>query len=453
MSLNFNWRAAAFCLATVCLAWTAPAQEASEQEDDNAAAVNSQAADDDAATGTALSLADALHIVASYHADVLAQRQTAAAQQEGENLARAQLLPGVSFNISDNLEENGKPLQGNLALSQQVLHIPYLLQWHAEASNAEAAELTARATELDYQRQFLIAWLDRQVAADTLELIRVRQKTLTEQNERTQTLAQAGRVTETDVLLARAQLASVRAQWVQAQHDLQTASARLGLYVGQPVQSMQLVAFEHLQQALAPPAALAQWLPRIREDNLNLQAMEAQIDYTFGLIDASRGIIYPRVELRLGLEGERGEGGLDETIGLNLSQSIYSGGEVAATQRQQQAQLSALYYSQQSLWRQLQQQARQLHGQMQATQVQLSSLRESVVAVEAALAAEIVGYNNGVRIAADVLDAEEQVFTAQLNYRQAVYDYFKSAVNLHALATALDDDLMHHLTAAFTPTQ
>lgn len=402
-----------------------------------------------AAVDTPLTLRDALGIVLTYHADVLAQQQTSLAEQQSEGLARSQLLPNLSFSMSENLEENGKPLQGNLSATQQLLHVPYFRQWQSEKINAETAAMNTKITELDYQRQFLIAWLNRQIAADTLELIILRQKTLQEQFERTQALANAGRVTQTDVLLARAQLANVRAQWEQAKHDAKTANEQVWLFVGQPLQPMRLRAFDEITQHLPSPAPLPAWKNRIEKKNLNLQAMASQIDYVASRIGAAKGIVFPRVELRVGFGGEEGRGSIDETIGIHVSQSIYSGGEVAATLRQQQAQLSALHHSQQSLARQLRQQMRQLHGQMLATKIQLASLRESVTAAEAVLAAEIIAYNNGVRIAGDVLDAEEQVFSAHLNYRQAIYNYFISMVNLHALANDIPVEFVDDMTAAF----
>ena len=360
-------------------------------------------------------------------------------------IARAALLPQASASASDTNKE-GSDWKAEFGVSQVIFNVPRWRQWGAAKVLAQARAYEAEAVSYEHQRQFLVAWLRAQAAADKLGLVAARQRTLRRQYDDAVALREVGRAVKSDALSARSQLAAVGAQRTQARHDLGVAREALRLFVGAEMAVMRLTLRSAALPALPP---LAVWEEAILAENLTLRVIERQIAYLREQVRVGEGIVFPRLELFFG--GEAGGGGMrSQTFArLNLSQSLYAGGEVAAGQRQYMAQIAQQRYLMLSARRELAREARRFWGQLRANRAQMASLREAAAAADAVLAARAAAYRAGAAVAVDVMRAEEAVFDARLSYRAALYQYLEGWVNLSALAMRMDVGFVGRLAGFF----
>lgn len=404
-----------------------------------------------------LSLVQLLALAEERHSGHQVQRHSLKASQEAAPLAFSALLPKVSAAFTErDADEEGSGGGGgsnawtaSLSVRQPLLSVPDWHLWRAAQAQVEAAETDFAAARENLRRDVILAWLQVHLAADTLRLIEARRKTLLAQLQNTKALAAAGQVIEADILSARARLADVESQRAQAVHDLAAARDALARYTRAAAPGMRLTA----APALPPLPSLAVWQRQMEESNLQIKAARQQTAQVRRRLQAAEASVYPRLSLSAARSAQGSLGSASSSWQLQLEQSLYTGGHFSARRRQliadsdrAHAQLAAvLDSSAHALVR--------LHGQMRADSARVEALQGAVEAAAALLEVVTVGYNNGVNILTSVLEAEEDLFDAQLSLRRAAYGYLSNLAAARALLVATDDAFAMQIEKLFVPTE
>lgn len=81
----------------------------------------------------------------------------------------------------------------------------------------------------------------------------------------------------------------------------------------------------------------------------------------------------------------------------------------------------------------------------------VGSLEQSVRSAQTALEATTLGRDLGTRTELDVLDAQQRLYTAQLDLAQSRNDYLLGRIRLAASAGALQEDDLRSLNAYLAP--
>lgn len=414
-------------------------------------AANDAVANDDTAVAADTdtpSLKMLLQLAEENHADFLARGFDLAVERETENVGFAALMPQLSSQWSDdnNKQSPSRDWTWSFSLSQPLFDLPAFENWRAAKEGVRLSEINYDLARRNLHRDVILAWLQAQLASDVLGLVETRRKTLREQAARAELLAAAGKTTNTDVLSARSSLANANSQWEQARHDLAVAQDALSRYTGVPSPLLWLNATAAQLPALAP---LAQWQKRVEEGNLSVMATRQQVTYLKRQLRAAELSITPRVSLN-GTHSLRGSVGEDQSVvGVVISQSLFTGGRFSAQRRQAVARLEAIYKRLTDTLRAQAQTTSRLHGQIQANRASMDALQEAVDTASALLESVILGYNSGVRIATEVLSAEEDVFNARLELRRAAYSYLQNLTELQNLAGGVDDAFVASVNALF----
>ena len=132
-----------------------------------------------------------------------------------------------------------------------------------------------------------------------------------------------------------------------------------------------------------------------------------------------------------------------------MEQSFYTGGRVTAERRRILAQLRELEARLLELERGVEENTRNLLRDAGSALERIRALRTAEGSARAALDSVIIGYEAGVRIVADVLNAEEALFDAQVRLSRAQYEHITALVRLRALAGALDDQFVAEVDGFF----
>ncbi|QKT02752.1 TolC family protein [Ectothiorhodospiraceae bacterium 2226] len=152
-----------------------------------------------------------------------------------------------------------------------------------------------------------------------------------------------GQVSDVDLLEHESRFQNIRARRIESQHRQRTSRARLAAVLGRPGQLPANLAVPNLalQRELPELEELEQ---SVREHNLTLRALRAEVDAARERVSAARAGRRPRLDAELeAFHYERPLSGRDEwRAGVVLEVPLATGGRVAAQVAQQNAELARL---------------------------------------------------------------------------------------------------------------
>ena len=379
-----------------------------------------------------------------------ARRSSLTATEQDEDVALAPLLPQVNVGASKVLEtdgNNGNERDVNVSLTQQLFHLPLWSNYHSRKQQVEAARLRYAGEEQALRLTVIATWLDLHLTGDVVRLTEARIALAKEQLGRARSFAEAGAGTVVDVLDAEARLAALRADLLQNRHDWRLVQDRLYNISGMRGREGRLIE-ESLNsfQSLAP---LGEWLAQVGKDSFFASAARADVEAAELFDKAAARAIYPRVFLSFRVNTKGGLSEHREDVALSAEQSLFTGGQATAEARRAEATLEAARKSLLSVLRNEELRARELHGRAALARSRGEALAAAEEAAAAALEATLAGYEGGVRVIADVLDAEETLFNARLQLRRTRYTYLRDVASLRALAGAADEPFVESVGELF----
>ena len=241
-----------------------------------------------------------------YNANFRAQRARLDSAREGETIALADLLPQISGSATYPDGKIGGGRESYLiSLSQQVLNLAQWRGWRAEERGTDAAVADFSAAQQGLRLTVSAAWLDAQLARETLRLTEARRETVEEQLKRARILEEAGEGTRVDVLSSRARADAVRAEWVSARNNWANARANVARLAG--ISPAPAALSDSYSPSSPPP--LEGWLEKIRGEANELAAARARVERAKMQMDAADSVWVPRVVLSAPLWEETSSGG------------------------------------------------------------------------------------------------------------------------------------------------
>ena len=395
-------------------------------------------------------LADFVHHAVADNAELAGKRAQLESARQGDKIARAALLPQISSGVNKvltNKDGNSEDLAINFSLTQQLFNLPLRTSELAAIAQVKAAEARFQADLQNLKLSIVTAWLDWQFAADAFELTQARIKIADEQLKKAESFVIAGIGTKVDVLQARAQLESIRAELLQKKIDEQLAQDRLRYLSG--LHGQQEGRFVLTGGSFPALASQNKWCRRVYNGSPLVAAARDDIKVAQLFARAGRETVYPRIVFSARTEIKSSLNDHEENVMLSLEQPLFTGGRLTAEREQLAQQIILADENLRAIIRAESLQCKQLHSQAAAAQSQWRALKVASQASEAALEAVKAGYDGGVRIAADVSDAEKDLFDLRLQLRRERYNYLQNLASLAAQAGKLDDNFINTLSALF----
>ena len=401
-------------------------------------------------------LARIVRAAEEYNAGLQAERARLESSGEGEKIALAELLPQISGSATfPNGDLGGESESYSLSLSQQILNLGVWRSWQAEKHGTAAAESDFSAARQSLRLTVSTAWLEAQYARAALRLTEARRETVREQLKRARFLEEAGEGTRVDVLSSQARADAVQAEWVSAGNAWETARANVARLAGA------LPDAAALSDSYVPPAPpeIEDWLGKIRAEANEIAAARARVERARLQLRAADSVWVPRVIFSMPLweessdsggGGGGGNGGNDDDFTIRIEQNFYTGGRATAERRRLVSQLRELEARLLELERDVEDGARVLDRDARSALQRIQALHTAEESARAALDSVALGYEAGVRVVADVLNAEEALFDSRVQLSRAHYDHIASLVRLRALAGALDDDFIAEVDGFFS---
>ena len=405
----------------------------------------------------------------AYDAQFAAARAALDAGREKLPQGRAGLLPNVGLTGSTVWTESDTKLRDPRFPSREsqyntngwtVALTQPLFRWQnwVAYTQSELAVVQAEA-QFSLARQELIIrtvvdYFDVLVAQDVLATTQAQKVAIAEQLESAKRNFEVGTATITDSQEAQSRYDLAIAQEIAAQNDLNVKRQVLRTVIGKEPEGLKPVK-SGVQLASPQPADIEKWAEMAESGSANVQIFQAQFEIATREIERQRAGHYPTVDL----VATRGRSSISETtatsagiglnvgsdtntntIGLQLSIPIFSGGATSSRTREAVALKEKAAADLENARRTAALNARQGYLGVNAGMAQVRAFEAALISSQSSVDSNKLGYEVGVRINIDVLNAQSQLYDTRQKLVKARMDTLIALLRLKAAAGSLAEE-------------
>lgn len=379
-------------------------------------------------------------------------RAALAAGQEKLPQGRAGLLPtlGLSGRNTRNEIDNG----ANFSASNYALRLEQpLFRWE-NWQQYEQSKLLVAASEAQFSqaRQDLIvsvskAYFDILGAQDTLAFIRAQKVAISEQLESAKQNFEVGTATITDSHEAQARFDLAVAQEFAAENDLAIKRAALEQIIGKPPAELATLR-PGLTLNMPAPAQLEPWLDSAQQQNYGVIGQQLALEIARRDISRNRAGHYPTLDLVASRSHTRQpssamSGAIATTnsnaIDVQWNIPLFAGFAITSKVREAIALEDKSRNDLESVRRNAMQSVRQSYLGVNSGLAQVKALEAAEISSQSALDANKLGYQVGVRVNIDILNAQQQLFSTRRDLSKARYDTIINGLKLKSAAGTLTE--------------
>jgi len=346
-----------------------------------------------------------------------------------------------------------------LTLTQPVYRPQNLLQRDQADYQARQAEATFAQASQDLTVRTAQAYFDVLAALDTLTLVGAQKAAISEQLAQAKRNFEVGTATITDTHEAQSRYDLVGAQEIAAQNDLDSKRRALQLVAGK--EYMQLKPLRN-DIRLSPPTPndMQAWVDIADKQSYPVIIQQAVTDVA--QLEAKRQSAghLPTVDIVGSYGTTRDTGSLQSgigreitsgQIGFQLALPLYQGGSISSREREAAANYSKSRQDLENARRTAALTTRQTYLAVINGIAQIAALEQALTSSQSALDSNRLGYEVGVRINIDVLNAQQQVFQTRRDLAVARYNAILNQLRLKAAAGTLRDEDLEEVNRALQP--
>jgi len=297
------------------------------------------------------------------------------------------------------------------------------------------------------------AYFDVLAAEDTLGAAQATLDAFSRQLEQAEKRFEVGLIAVTDVQESRAAHDSATAGVIAAKRALATSQEALRELTGENYASLVKPA-EQMALDKPDPADEQAWVDLALANNLDVVAARLNTEVASANVKVAQAGHMPTVELfaqrdqydsdatqtNNGLTGPADSSQTQDTIGVQVTVPIFSGGVTQSRVREQVHLQRAARERLEGAMRAAERETRDAYLGVLAEKARVQALQQAVKSSQTALEATEAGFEVGTRTTVDVLDARRRLFEAQRDYARTRYDYLINIVRLESAAGGLKQD-------------
>jgi outer membrane protein len=415
----------------------------------------------------AMDLAQAYRQALANDPTALAADQALVAGRELAVQGDALLRPRVNLQASVNRmhnRTNGElpaPASGLLnpsstgTTSQATLQLVQpLYDQGARASRDQLHQQTALAkTQFEGSRQDLAlrvaqVYFGVLVAEENVRVVQAELAAVRQQRDRAQARFEVGQGNITDVREAQARLDAVVTKEVSAQSMLSLRREEFRETTG-----VEPSGLEPMASNFAPrppePAALQEWQAKGERQSTTVHVKQSELEIARAELSKNRLTSRPTLDLvaSYGARNQSGnlsplvapDGDRTGSIGLVLNVPLYAGGRLDSRQRETAARLGQSEQELAAARRDVRLKVQEGYLAVTTGVSRIASQEQALVSAKSALEATTSGRDVGTRTSLDVLDAQQRVYSAELDLVQGRADYLLGRLRLAAAAGELGE--------------
>jgi len=392
-----------------------------------------------------------------------AARSALAAGREREIQGRAGLLPAVTaggtytrndqeaFGQSQRYNNNAYTVQ----LTQPLLRVANWEGFQQGKLSVAASEAQFAQAQQDLILRVAQAYFDVLTAQDALTFLKAQETAITEQLASAKRNFEVGTATITDANEAEARYDLAIAQQVAAQNDVEIRRAALQQLIGRAPGALSALR-AGVTLAAPSPSAIEEWVTRAEQQNFSVVGQQLALEIASREIKRSRAGHYPTVDFIAARSSSSQSGGnqnnpalaafsragSNNSVGVQWAIPLFSGFAVDSKVRETIALEDRARNDLENARRMAVLAVRQSYWGVSNGLVQVRALQAAQNSSQSALESNRLGYQVGVRINIDVLNAQQQLFSTRRDLARARYETILNGLRLKsATGTLREDDL------------
>lgn len=310
----------------------------------------------------------------------------------------------------------------------------------------EAATQVSQAdSQLLLSQQALIlrttqSYFDVLIAQDKIELTNAQKAAILSQLEQAKANFEVGTSTITDVSEAQARHDLIVAQEIAANNEYQIAQRSVQAITGEipkllaPVKAD--IKTNHLVQGMD------EWLKVAAQNNLNIHIQQDTLKLSKQEIERAKAGHLPTLDAVASYTDNYANGGYTGfgnelkagVIGLQLQIPLYQGGAVSSKVRQAVLNKQKAQDDVEIARRETVLETQRAYLNLSTSIAQVSAYEQALISSQSQLDSTKLGYEVGVRTSVDVLNAQQQLFSAKRDLLQSRYNYLVNIIRLKVAA-------------------
>jgi outer membrane protein len=430
------------------------------------------------AAGAAHGAADLFQVyreALAYDAQYAAAKAQLEAGRERMPQGRAGLLPSIGFSANTTWNDvslrepvtNDRSFNSHgyqLQLTQPLFRWQNWIQYEQSKLQVTQAELQFANATQDLILRVAQAYFEVLLAQDTLNVAQVQKTAISEQLEQAKRNFEVGTSTIVDTHEAQSRYDLVVAQEIAARNDLEVKQQALRQIIGKEPEALKTLR-EPVRIQPPQPAQMQPWVESAEQNSYNVQLQQAALEIARRDVDRNRAGHYPTLDV-VASHGYNKEGstlsGISlgtvtgtaqyvNSVGVRLEVPIYQGGAVSSREREAAALRDKAQQDLENVRRGAAQSARQAFLGVTNGMAQVRALEQAMVSSQSALDSNKLGYEVGVRINIDVLNAQQQLSSTRRDLARAAYDTLLALLRLKAAASTLGEEDVQAVNALLAP--
>ena len=397
-----------------------------------------------------------------YDAQFASARAALEAGREKLPQGRAGLLPTVGLGAQTvwnetetRLRRGGVPASNSdyntngwsVNLTQPLFRWQNWVAYNQSELAVALAEAQYDAARMDLIVRTAQAYFDVLLAQDVLATAQAQKTATAEQLEAAKRNFEVGTTTVTDTHEAQARYDLIVAQELAAQNDLTVKQNALQTLVGKDVPGLKRLR-AGVELMPPQPADLGKWVTQAESDSAVVRQAQAAYQIAEREVERQRAGHLPTVDLvatrsygAQGYSSSIGAGVENDTttIGVQLSVPLFAGGYTQSKSREAIALKDKAQADLDNARRSASLGARQAYLGVTSGLAQVRAYEAALTSSQSALDSNKLGYEVGVRINIDVLNAQSQLYDTRQKLAKARLDTVLATLRLKAAAGTLDD--------------
>jgi len=418
-----------------------------------------------ASPGWAMDLMQVYRQAQAYDAAFATARANLEAGRERGPQGLAGLLPSLS--LSGNTTWNDNEVENNgvktdrrynsnaytLTLSQPVFRWQNWAAYDQGKLGVALAEAQFVQARQDLILRVAQAYFDVLTAQVNLRAAQSQKVAIAQQLEQAKRNFEVGTATIVDTYEAQSRYDLAWAQEIASENDLEIRREALRVLIGEV--PAHLASLDAAKPILPPqPPQLAPWVEAAQKDNTAVQIQQKNSEIAAKEVQRLRAGHYPTLDVVANVgrnhnaQNIGGVGDIDaNNIGLQLNLPIYQGGAVSSRVREAAANYNAALSSLEGARRNAALSARQSYLGVVNGLAQIKALEAAQESSQASLDSNKLGYEVGVRISIDVLNAEQQLYQTRRDLARAYHETLMARLRLKSAVGALDEADLQEINA------
>ena len=411
--------------------------------------------------GNTISLVDLYHQAVSNDPTLASALSANQAAQEIIEQGKALYRPSVNFNAGasatqTDIQYNGgtNPFksQGRESFEgynygvdarQPIFRKQNLVQMDQSKTQVSQADKQLHLSKQDLILRTTQSYFEVLIAQDKIDLMVAQKAAILSQLEQAKANFEVGTATITDVNEAQARYDLIIAQEIAALNEYQIAQRKVQAITGEVPQKLATVRADIKPNAI--DQSMDKWLEVAEQNNLNIQIQQDALKFSEQEIDRSKAGHLPTLDAVASYTDTYANGSAsgfgsdlkNGTLGLQLQIPLYQGGATSSKVRQAVLNKQKAQNDVEIARRQTALDTQSAYLNLSTTIAQVKALEQALISSQSQVDSTKLGYEVGVRTSVDVLNAEQQLFSAKRDLLQVRYNYLVNIIRLKAVSGVL----------------